>query len=1073
MDHNFLNYNSDLAICDLCVHDSNIGYSADFSVNGEVDYWTYHDGIHTYGCWNNFLFGTLYGDYALIGRYYNIFPIDGESYYILQISMLLKSIGRTKDQMMPNKAKFMWVTLEKAQWSEDKSVYFDIVMDSNWHTYVVDLSSKQKWVGNISNLRIYPIYANGKDGDEFFIKSIQIKSKDNYSCSQVNCSAYSVYAHPCVGRGSKPYCESIPVSKDSINIVKGYNNYLILNINGYGDEIIVVDYEGPLKLQAISKKLTRAIGSLNIGGYAEAQVTIDTDLRFRIYSGTTHGDSTVIIKYTKLAEEMCFFSGEIPCFIDVPGLTPASSYVPKSTFNITPSQTIDLMDSDINSFIEFNPSLYSIEAGRSDWYLSGLGIGLIRVISGDESSLVKRDYEVIGGPGKTLIDFSHPFNASGRISKAYVCGTSDYGFERIVGPDGALYSNGEWGLGRLYTTGVKLKIFRPRNNGLLEVVAEATFVDRDLPSTVLTSSRQEYTEIDCDLFVNKGDLLGVYNISLYYGRTLNYNTIDASYYEIEGDLAIGTLFDPGQLKGDGNAGLLIYARSNQKQNNLSLQIDLKNRINVKSVKIKGFVIDNDIEYNLMRCVDFTWDVNLFGRSHNTQFRHALDMGRIYRYTVPNTTYGINRLNDGIYTVPNGRAADSFIMVGPTTGVVPNNPYYFFVNGDQEWLKVHYWPEYWRGYCHVDGFVEDPIAFTIIFPYGKYKDIHRFKIHFKEYWNFRSFALSTYVDPLYADGDADDPRFSLIDSYEEVLLDGRIFKKENAVEEQVDKYLFSNPSIGHPIIKVTGGPGWEFPGDAIIPGTGVYTSYGNVTNAEQFTQSKQLDWKILEHRWSPLSCKGFRFYCSYHESTKICEMELFGYIKGGIAKIAAGVMVLTSSYGDYWDFVETTEDEDHNAVCEVNNSIRYIDIDLNPINITYLSGIDATLTDESLIFGEKGCVANLILADATYNEINDYYKIPVQNVYVDNATLMVSIPVSSKGEHRTLYYSSLENDLSIKSPFIGPSAFYKKEADFSLLNSERNVAINSDCFGLKNMVLGSTIFYSYNIGCLWLPFFCSV
>ena len=55
-----------------CIHDSTIGYSADFSRNGDVDLWEYFDSIHTYGCWGGFLFGTFYERSGTIGRY-NVF----------------------------------------------------------------------------------------------------------------------------------------------------------------------------------------------------------------------------------------------------------------------------------------------------------------------------------------------------------------------------------------------------------------------------------------------------------------------------------------------------------------------------------------------------------------------------------------------------------------------------------------------------------------------------------------------------------------------------------------------------------------------------------------------------------------------------------------------------------------------------------------------------------------------------------------------------------------------------------------------------------------------------------------
>jgi len=1070
MQYNFINYDSKVDLCTLCVHDSNIGYGSDFSINGEVDFWTYYDGIHTYGCWNNFLFGTLYGGHALIGRHYNIMPIDGELYYLLNISMLIKIVARGKDQVLPSKGKFMWVTFEDAQWSEDKSEYFTIYPDSNWHTYTIDLSSKQKWVGHISNLRIYTIYENGRDGDEFFVKTIQIKSKESFFCDRLDCSYYSNYSHPCGGVGNRASCESSAILNDSFSIVKGSNDFLILDINGYGDAYVVLDELLDIKCHLLAKKLTCAIGAMNIGGYSEAEVVFNSLNRFIIYTGTYTDVSSIEIKYSKLAQELGFFdSKESPTYFVRPGSNPATIYKPLSSFKITPTQLVELTDNSTKSYVEFDPSLYNIEGGRNDWYLNGLGLSNIRVQADDTSSIFKRDFYLVEGRGKTLIDFSHPFNASGRINKVYVCGTVDYGYERFTGPDGTNYSQGEWGMGRLYSRGAKVKIFRPRKDGSVEAVIDIPIIDRKDPTTTLTSGRQEYTEADCDIFVNKGDFIGVYNVDLYYGKSTRIDIIDACYYTIEGDISLNTCVNPGPIKGEGNAGLLIYARSNQKQNRLRLTMDLNHRINVGDIKVKGKVLAEDIEYNIMRCLDFDWLVDLFGGSHKTSFRHELYWGKIYTYMCPNVAYGINRLNDGLYTVPDGKAADSFTMAGPTTGIVPVNPYYFWVNGDQEWLDVHYWPEYWRGHTHVDLYTSDPIAFTVIFPYGKGKMLHKFKVHFKEPYNFRSFSLSTYAGPLYRDGNADDNRFILIPEYSAVTLDGLKYSKDRANYVDADKYLFVNPSIGHAISKITGGPGWEWPGDAVIPGESTFSMNGIVLNNDQLEQAKSLDWKILQHEWVPFNTYGFRFYCFYHESTKICEMELFGYLSGGIAKIAAGASILTSFYGEDWFVGNISEDSLSNATCSINNSIRYIDIELNPINILALTDIEVSITEESLHFGKKGCEDDFFLSSDLLDEVGISQKVDIKNVYIDNVALFVDIAKSSSGEKKTLYYSDLSSKKSIESPLVGTTGFYNKESDFLLLNQNRNVAINCECYGLQNLLLGARAFYSHNDGFSWHPF----
>jgi len=53
---------------------------------------------------------------------------------------------------------------------------------------------------------------------------------------------------------------------------------------------------------------------------------------------------------------------------------------------------------------------------------------------------------------------------------------------------------------------------------------------------------------------------------------------------------------------------------------------------------------------------------------------------------------------------------------------------------------------------------------------------------------------------------------------------------------------------------------------------------------------------------------------------------------------------------------------------------------------------------------------------------------------------------------------MENAESIYSPDTGPAAHFIKKADYLLENKNRNVAINCDCWGLANLVLGKKAVY---------------
>jgi len=100
MSYNYINQAANIAVSDTCAYDSSVGYDADFSVNGDVSGWNYYNGIHTYGCWNGFLFGTFYGSSGYIARQ-NVFSAVQASQVSPIVSLLpevaLVSFGVEKD----------------------------------------------------------------------------------------------------------------------------------------------------------------------------------------------------------------------------------------------------------------------------------------------------------------------------------------------------------------------------------------------------------------------------------------------------------------------------------------------------------------------------------------------------------------------------------------------------------------------------------------------------------------------------------------------------------------------------------------------------------------------------------------------------------------------------------------------------------------------------------------------------------------------------------------------------------------------------------------------------------------
>lgn len=1017
--YNYINQAANIEVSRLCAYDSSVGYEADFSVNGDVDGWNYYDGIHTYGVWNGFLFGTLYGSSGYISRQNVFAPVPGETHYTVKISM---KINPAEDSS-PSSGRLMWQTISAQVWSSDKTKDFTIYGDNQWHTYILNMGEEQWWQGDINNLRLYPI-TNGADGDEFFIRSIKITSVSTFNCLNQTCSYHNNYSHPCQGVGQRGYCLAGTTESNFYTIISGTNDELMVNINDYGDEIIELSPVVSGAGDVIAKDITKNISKIDVGGYAEVSVTYSAQGKFKIYSGTNTDGSTVVIKDSLAARTLGFFDEDgNNVSSNSSGSDPVDGFKFQSSFRLKSFQLLGFFDNNENTSFEFDPFMYNVEGGRRDWLENGLGTVSTTYADEDHGEFLTRSYGMIDNEGKTLIDFNHPFNVSGKVKKIYVVCSQ-------VDENGVERSN------------CKVKVFRPKKDGTMKTVASINMPARQ-GGGKLYSTMQESVVIDCDLWVNRGDILGVYNADLFAGKVIVTDEIDAAYFQISGE-ANGE-FDPGFLKGDGSAGIFVYARSEDLQKKLVIDVDLGNRVNIENIVINGETETINLEYNVAQCLDIYWQVELFNETHDTGYWDVWNSIWV-NHNHLNIAYGFSRLSDGTYSTENALAADSY-TASDTTGTVVSNPKYFFVNGDEEWLGELFHIGQYKSNPYVRNFEYDPIAFNLIFPYGRSKTISKTKTFFKEKNNFRSFALSTYIGPNAENGNADDKMFMLIPDYTAVTVDALRYYEGMDLYENVDEYLFANPCRG----------------DAAIDAD------NNVTNYDAYVQAAALDWTVLEHEFDPIECKGFRLYTNFHKSTKINEMEVYCTV-GDIGSSMSGSMtVLFSQYEDLWVDANLSESADGSITAFIGDTPEYFNIEIEPISNIRLRDVTFDVDIEDVYVGEKGCKYEVLLDHSKTGTINQAQKIDFKNVYGKPFDFYVDIAKDESYDSELIYFSQMSNDNQIENPEVGPGGHYKKEDSYPLINQERNCAINCACYGLKNLIDGKSTYYSRDDGYTWVNY----
>ena len=1007
MPYNFLRDAKSVTNSKLCMYDTLSGYTTDFHENGNVDGWDLYNNIYLYGCWNGMIFGTAYDDSCYVSRSDNFPAIEAEDFYYVQVMM--KVTNNNTDKVVPglNTGRIQWIRSGDSVWNSTKQMDFDIIDDDKWHLYTVNMGPAQWWQGYITNLRVYP-FIDGNEGDQFAIKFIKVTSPDTYACGNTSCSYHPQYSHPCPGAGRYGSCEA-GVSKDFYTTISGVNDDLMVNIDGYGEAHFRLGNNENVNGIEMAKVLASNISSLNMGGYAYVSCEYSDLDKLKITSGTVGADSSVVVSGTA-AEPLGFYQGGVDVSTRVNGADPATGFDYASARILTAREIQRLMDEKQNEFAyEHKPDQYTVEGGRRDFNEFG-NSRLLSSVAGGEY------YEATDNRGKTIIDYSHPFNNNGKLKSIYIYGKT--------------YGN------------AKAKILRPSRDGSLRVIHSFSFPSEQ--SNKLYTVLPVSFRIDCDVLVNKGDLIGIYDADLYVGITLD-GRPDATFAQINGE-ASGE-FTPANFYSYGVGGFAIYARGDRWQTNTILDIDLGDKVNIEEVNIYGSESSSYTEFNIASCLDLSWEVELFGESHFHSGIRWTD-GSPWSETHTNIGYGIDALDDGIRTPDNGRQGDTYNS-GPNGMETYGHHSYFYVDGDAEWLYSHdctgkteyCWPyvpgSAWgpAGTTAVGGFVKDPIAFTLTFPYGYSLEVNKSIIYFKEANNFRNMALSTYLGSYITSGNADDNHYQLVPSYNTVRLDGILYEPDDG--SYASDYVFNNPMRGEPRYTSSDGS-------------------GNPTEPSNYLEMRgalATTWNVIEHNFDPISCYGFRVYTDYHKSTKIMEMEVYVRMLTN-ASLADNITMSFSDYGEVWKDVDFEEISTSKLSAFLGGGPRYISIELESANEFSLNEIELLVGDQVKL---DDCTDSVLLDSAPNKRVGESTAVEIENIYGMPFDLYIDIPREVSGIDDLIFWSKLGSQTELDSPEVGPSCVLHKNSDLEFVGRESQVACNDLAYGLKNLIDGKSFY----------------
>lgn len=898
----------------------------------------------------------------------------------------------------------------------------------------------------------------------------------------------------CPGMGVQGYATGRPVTFSYLNIIKDYNDSLIVNLDGYGDAVIKIPPQQNADPVALRLSIERAISSLDVGGYPYAEVDY-SEGQFTIRSGTVEFTSSVLVKRngdSPLAEQLGFVEGETSVFSSKGGRPHAKGFKFLNGYRATTYDLTSLVLGDSFEPIYHNPKKVSPVIGSSRAGIVGKGVS-------------------IEGGSKTLVDFYNRADSEGVVTKLRLHGVLPTTSETLsTGSEGV-------GRGRLFDTGVvqlsdlfregdrsliegailiidepgyagngeyiiesiypksnsssfssfigivmlldssvslppqenlnwsiivvsKVKHFRPKLDGSLELINEVTLGIEE--SGVLYTRSHDFYEVDVDWHVIRGDLIGVYNATKLFAGNHPLQVPDALYLELEGDARGTVSFSPPE--GEGIEGIGLNGFGEITEEKAIYDIDLGSAISLEALELSAREEVVELDYNILTAVNqgISVSVDTHGETHNhLPVRGSTGIAELITHS--NVSYNINALTDGVKFPKNG-VVGSFEQNDPRST-------YFYVNGDGEWIDIEFPEPTWiQGTGEAFNFRDDPITFRYRWDYDK--TIHRFVTYFKEFPNFAGYQLEYLQNPG-SPLDGSEIGYRIIGgfneedvSYRTVTLDDRLYERDVVLSASGVRSQDSHTHIKH----------FEKKYD-------VYDKGAAMTKDEKrrFDASLYSPFRVIDKTWDSVTTKGFNLYTFFHYSTKVIETELYSKTSSE-SDLEDLVELFFSKDGETFHRASTVRNGEDVLRFVIGGPCRYIRITVSPFSSFSLKSLYAIPDSEQIkiTHSDTGLPVTSIDIDPVRGIESPAHSVKVVNRTGLVSDLEISVDVEELWSH-VLLKTTLENQGSISSPEIGPPGTIYLEEDFDL-PVVSNVAINATTYGLKNLAPGKRYYITDEI-----------
>ncbi len=1003
-------------------------YSTFWTTNGDLEGWTTILDLDIVGVWNGFLFGTKReGTTGEIGPTDNFTPVDARVNE--RIFFRLKYDKHPKNTSPTDTGKIQFTTTSDPIFNDTKSVSFEVFPDGKWHFYEINMGEVQTWVGNVNNVRFFPCI-NGRRNDEFFLNFFEIGS-NNFTFSFDNEKAGT----PGRAIGAKSLSAAIQVQK-------GVNDKLIINIDDYGDVSITLTPQ-TASPELIARDISLQLGKVGIGGYIRAEAFIDLDTSFlSIESGIRASNSSVIVKTGahSVGFDLGFFDIlGTTIYTTTPGADPDPFYEPLSAYRLTTLEILALFDNDIDlpSFT-IDPQSFVLEAGRRDFGLTNRRITTEIVIEGRGTDFQGQNIQTssaFDAQSKTLIDINHPFSDDGKVDTIFMNG--------IANSDGSS----------------KWKIFRPKLDGTLTLIDEGVIGAAPVLGTneVVTVDPGPYAEnvSTQNVQARRGDLLGIFNVDLHTGSFGGIKG-DAMYYSISGD-ATGTITVTAPA-GAGEAGLPLYARGRTTKNKAVVDIDLQKRLNLDTLTVHGFEDTRDLEYNVAIASSATFSVDIPGK-HEICYNPSPVLRICFERT--NSAFNIPALNDDITLAENGITGFGDGEQGGLGGADAAGATYFYINGDGEFFGTN---EFVGQSAQRYDFTRDPYGIDVFFSTSTPrldKPIGKAVMFFKDKKNQRSWQIETALPEGGKGGNGSKAGFQLVPEITSVEIDNKVISAPRGfittkTASQAQNILLQNP-VRLDAIAADGTINPQLGEDFVLSAA----ELGGVNTREQVT-FHEFQWNRYQWNFDAIRTIGFRYFSDFHWSTKITELQVFA-VSASKESLGDNNQILFSSDGEAFVTADLLRASSNEAEYKLGGSPQFLRIIFRPTLKLSINDIQVNFEEDQVCFGEEGRIlGSITIDDARRGTTGEATPLLITNNTGEEADLILDIPADINSTKQLLYFSKLNEAQDIITPDVGPPG----RVDFNLdkiLKEEENIAQNARCYGLVNLVSGtSSAFLTENL-----------